>query len=103
MQRFGNFVFRIVNDAALRSFHSLVREWLPQGRKEGRYWVALNPMRADKSLGSFKINLETGQWADFATGDCGGDPVSLFAYLHRSPNQYDAARRLGENLGAYYD
>ena len=27
------------------------------------------------------INLRTGRWTDFATGDGGGDPVSLAAYL----------------------
>ena len=31
-----------------------------------REYVALNPTRADKRAGSFKINLQTGRWADFA-------------------------------------
>ena len=46
---------------------------------EGHEYVARNPTRADRRPGSFKINLRTGRWADFATGDKGGDPVSLAA------------------------
>jgi hypothetical protein len=64
----------------------------------GAEYVALNPTRADKRLGSFRINLGTGRWADFATGDAGGDPVSLYAYLH-DLRQIDAARRLAVRLG----
>ena len=44
-------------------------------------YVALNPTRNDRRPGSFKINIRTGRWCDFATGDRGGDPVSLVAYL----------------------
>ena len=44
------------------------------------------------------MNLRTGRWADFATGDRGGDPVSLAAYLH-GLGQYKAARKLAEMLG----
>ena len=59
----------------------LVREWLPDGEKQGNEWVSTNPTRADQSPGSFKVNLNTGLWKDFATGDAGGDLVSLWAYL----------------------
>jgi len=59
--------------------------------------VALNPRRHDRSPGSFKVNLRTGRWADFATGDKGGDPVSLAAYLFNL-SQADAARRLAAML-----
>ena len=41
----------------------------------------MNPTRPDRRAGSFKVNLRTGRWADFATGDKGGDAVSLAAYL----------------------
>ena len=43
----------------------------------------LVPRRADHRKGSFKINLTTGRWSDFATGDAGGDLVSLAAYRGR--------------------
>ncbi len=76
----------------------LLAEWLPDGRRMGREWVALNPTRPDRSLGSFRINLETGLWADFATGDKGGDAISLFAYLN-GLQQGQAARELAKRLG----
>ncbi len=61
-------------------------------------WTARNPRRADTHAGSFRINLRTGRWADFATGDKGGDPVSLAAYLH-GLSQIEAARRLAGMFG----
>lgn len=64
-----------------------VRSWLPQGRQEGDEWVAINPVRpGDKSLGSFRFNMVTGLWSDFADNgneSSGSDAVSLYAYLHR--------------------
>ncbi|HGW5373316.1 hypothetical protein ACEOH9_10290 [Pseudomonas aeruginosa] len=47
--------------------------------------------------------LADGRWHDFATGDGGGDLVSLTAYLwgvHQSDAARDLARRLGLHLGA---
>jgi hypothetical protein len=55
-------------------------------------------MRADRHAGSFKVNLRTGRWADFATGDRGGDPVSLVAYLE-GVTQGEAARLVSVMLG----
>ena len=77
---------------------NLVRTWCPQGRMAGHEWQALNPTRPDKNLGSFSVNVRTGKWADFATGDKGGDPVSLAAYIFRT-SQADAARALAAALG----
>jgi hypothetical protein len=60
--------------------------------------VALNPRRVDRSLGSFKVNRFNGKWCDFATGDKGGDPISLVAYVE-GITQGEAARRLARMLG----
>ena len=49
-------------------------------------------------LGSFKVNRYNGRWADFATGDKGGDPISLVAYLG-NVSQGEAARLLARMLG----
>jgi hypothetical protein len=76
----------------------VVAAFLPDGRREGQEWVARNPRRPDKTLGSFKVNLATGRWADFASGDKGGDLVGLVAYL-QGLSQRDAAIRLAEALG----
>jgi hypothetical protein len=90
--------FAAVNAAALRVLPDLLHRWTPDGHARGHEWIARNPRRADTNQGSFSINLRTGRWADFATGDRGGDPVSLAAYLHNL-SQLDAARRLAEMLG----
>lgn len=63
---------------------------LPGGTLENREYVVLNPTRPDKNLGSFRINVCTGKWADFATGDKGGDFISLFAYV-KGISQTEAA------------
>lgn len=90
--------FEDVNAAALAALPALLERWLAQGRRDGREYVALNPTRPDRHLGSFRINMATGRWADFATGDKGGDPVSLAAYLF-GLGQAEAARRLAAMLG----
>lgn len=89
--------FGKVNAAAISALPSLLDRWLPGGRREGREYVARNPRRADRTAGSFRINMTTGRWADFATGDTGGDPISLAAYLF-DLSQFDAARRLAAML-----
>ena len=90
--------FDRVNAAALANIGSLLGAFLPDGRREGGEWSARNPLRPDRKPGSFKVNLSTGRWSDFATGDAGGDLVSLVAYL-RGLNQRQAAIRLAESLG----
>src|SRR3712207_4784016 len=90
--------FPKLNRAALQFLPALCRRGLPDGRRQGNEWVARNPRRNDRRAGSFKINLKTGRWADFATGDRGGDVVSLAAYLG-GLRQGEAARALTEMLG----
>src|SRR5215469_17974698 len=91
--------FKGLAAAALASAKSLLHEWLPGGRFEGREYVALNPTRNDRALGSFKIHWQTGEWADFADPNAkGGDLISLFAYIN-SLDQGPAARQIAERLG----
>ena len=85
---------------ALARLPSLVEAWLPEGRWSGREYqvgdLDGNPGR------SLSINTDTGAWADFASGAVGGDPVSLYAAIHRmngSTPQLDAARALAEEMG----
>lgn len=75
---------------------SMVPQWLPDGRRNGAEWVARNPTRSDQTPGSFSVNLRTCKWADFATGDSGGDLVSLYAYLYHGGDNGKAARELAE-------
>jgi hypothetical protein len=73
----GRIDFAAINRAALKRLPDILARWLPGGRREGREYVVGNPKRHDQLPGSFKINRDTGRWADFATGDKGGDPISL--------------------------
>ncbi|WP_315701861.1 MULTISPECIES: hypothetical protein [unclassified Bradyrhizobium] len=88
----------MIGEAAARQAEPIVQRWLPDGRRDGHEWVARNPTRADLRPGSFKVNLRTGAWGDFATNDRGGDLISLAAYLFRL-SQGEAARRVAEMLG----
>ena len=90
--------FRRIADAALGRAALIVIRWLPDGRREGAEWVCRNPTRDDRRRGSFKVNVATGKWGDFATGDQGGDLVSLAAYLFKL-SQPDAALKVADMIG----
>ena len=94
----GSIDFGYINRVALGALPQLLAKWLPRGRREGVEYVALNPTRADRHLGSFRVNLRSGKWADFAYGAGGGDVVSLAAYLG-GIGQREAAERLAHILG----
>ena len=93
--------FVAIKRAALQHALLLLSEWLPHGHFEGDEYVACNPTRADKNPGSFKVNLNSGFWSDFATDDKGGDLISLFAYL-KDLNQLSAAREVSKILGLHF-
>lgn len=88
-----------INRAALANVTTLLARWLPDGKPHGGEWVARNPRRSDRRLGSFKVNISTGRWADFATGDRGRDLIALAAFLHCGDDQAQAARQMAEMLG----
>ena len=44
------------------------------------------------------VNTHTGQWSDFATGDSGGDLISLYAYCFTNGNQGEAMKAVAERL-----
>jgi DNA primase len=94
----GPIDFAEINRAALSAFPAVLARLLPEGKRVGAELVALNPRRADRRLGSFKVNRYNGRWADFATGAKGGDPISLVAYL-AGVSQSEAARLLAQMLG----
>lgn len=90
--------FDDIKGAALSRAEALLPQWLPEGKREGHEWVALNPTRADGRLGSFKVNISTGKWKDFATQNSGRDMISLYGYLHGLKNG-EAAKRLAADFG----
>jgi hypothetical protein len=87
-----------IAEAALSSSERLLRDWLPDGKRRGAEWVARNPTRGDRRPGSFAVNLNSGQWADFATGEAGADLINLRAYLDGT-RQGEAAATVAADLG----
>lgn len=90
--------FPRIADAALTAFDRVMTAVGLTGKRQGHEFLPLNPRRSDTRPGSFSINTTNGQWGDFASGDKGGDLVSLAAYC-RNESQANAARWLAELLG----
>ncbi len=97
-ERRGRLDFDAINRAGLASLPTLLRRSLPDGHLVGREFTARTPRRAVRRPGSFKVNVSTGKWADFACDAKGGDVVSLAAYLSGA-GQAEAARALADMLG----
>lgn len=94
MHQFKNKIdFQEVKRAAQGYEGALLRRILPHAIRQGAEYVSLNPTRHDRNLGSFRINAHTYRWADFATGDKGGDIISLWAYI-RQVSQLKAAQEI---------
>ena len=91
--------FAAINRAARTRAEEVCRRLLPGGARHGKDWAAGDLSgAAGKSL---RVRLEgerAGAWIDRATGDRGGDFVSLAAAVARIP-QAEAARRLAQMLG----
>jgi hypothetical protein len=90
--------FAEINRAILADYPGFLQRWIPGGRFTGCEYVPVNPKRHDRRAGSFKINWRTGKWSDFATGDGGTTPLSLYAYLTGLPYA-QAGFSLAEKLG----
>lgn len=75
--------FADVKAASQKDIERVLAHWLPNGKRVdgGKEYTAHNPTRTDKRAGSLKVNLNKGTWADFATGDKGGDLIDLVRYL----------------------
>jgi hypothetical protein len=86
--------FDAINRRALSSIKAVLGRVLPGGRVESGEYVARNPRRSDKSLGSFKVNLRSGRWADFAEDDPTAlrQPPRLATRLKPQNGYYEAGR-----------
>lgn len=87
--------FASLKNTLLNRSEQLVERWLPGGQKSGHEWTCGN-LAGEKGT-SCSVNLNTGAWADFATGDKGGDLISLYAAIH-GLQMIDAAKQLIEEL-----
>lgn len=90
--------FARIARVALDASERLLARWLPDGKRVNGEWQAKNPTRDDRHAGSFSVSITKGAWSDFATGDKGGDLISLYAYLH-SLSMVDAAKEVAGQLG----
>lgn len=69
-----------------RNVEALASALLPQGKRNGAWWMACNPRRGEKkpSLGVGIGGAAPGAWKDFG-GDAKGDVLDLIAYLNDFP------------------
>jgi hypothetical protein len=91
--------FAAINSAALARLPEVLARLLPGGRAVGPEWHA-GSLRGDPG-DSLRVRMRgerAGRWADFATGEKGGDPVSLAAAVART-RQIEGARQLARMLG----
>jgi putative DNA primase/helicase len=87
---------KAVAAAALPVLPALCQRWLPGGRLEGKEWT-VGSLRGEPGR-SLRVNVRSGRWCDFSTGERGGDAVSLAAAV-AGCSQIEAARRLAAMLG----
>lgn len=88
--------FAGLSESLLDRAGTLVPQWLDGGKKVGKNWMCGGfEGGPGRSLG---VNLDTGAWGEFATGDKGGDLISLYAAIHNL-SQIEAARQIMRDFG----
>lgn len=85
-----------IAQAALSQARTLLPAWLPGGKWDGREWRCGDLSGAPGK--SFGCNADSGRWSDFASGESGGDLVSLYAAIH-GVGQGEAAFGVAVELG----
>jgi putative DNA primase/helicase len=74
---------------------------------KGRDYVVRNPRRNDRSVGSFRIDIKTARFYDFASKDRGGDFIDLVAFVEccdlltagrRCEERMPVARKMGKMI-----
>lgn len=65
----------------------------PDAYLDGEEYWTRNPLRGDSSVGSFSINVNTGLWSDFASGDK-GDLIGLLVDSGRVSSKVKAAEMI---------
>lgn len=90
-------IFREVNQRIAANAEQYLCNWFPDGTMRRKYYHCKNVERGEKTA-SMLVNLSSGYWKDLASGDKGGDFVSLYAYKQML-EQKEAAEQLALNLG----
>lgn len=73
---------------------------LEDGRVDGIHWLCRNPQRADRTIGSFVVDLggkAPGRFKDFAS-DEGGDVIDLVSYCLAGPGRYKEREARGQAI-----
>lgn len=90
--------FQTTDEQALRYAEDVLAELIPDGELVGEEYTALNPTRDDAELGSFKFNVCTGLWSDFAAEDSGVGFISYTQYVCQLDSPAEAAWKLADIL-----
>jgi len=83
--------FNAIAADLLGQARSLLPQWFPAGKFRGREFLVGN-LAGDEG-DSLSINADTGCWADFASGEKGGDLIALYAAM-KGVGQAEAAKEL---------
>ncbi|OPX89039.1 MAG: hypothetical protein A4E53_01647 [Pelotomaculum sp. PtaB.Bin104] len=87
--------FKALNSALLPNADLLLSEFLPGGKVIGQEYTCAS---LQGGVGqSCRINVRTGLWSDFATGESGGDIISLYAKI-KGVSQVDSAQYLASRV-----
>lgn len=76
--------FQLIKQQYKQNPIAILKRLVGDGKIEGGDYVALNPKRNDHKLGSFRIDIASGRFHDFATGDSGGSIIDLAAFVYGS-------------------
>ena len=79
--------FARINQSALAAFPAVLARILPGGKAIGRELVALNPRRADRNVGSFKVRPLTDRPESGRPIDSGLRPVTRMTLGQLSRSQ----------------
>jgi DNA primase len=66
----SNIIAQIKERLTPARIEALCRDWLPEGKRQGAWWVCRTPWRDDRTP-SLGVSLTTGHWHDFGKGDSG--------------------------------
>ncbi|MES3016185.1 MAG: hypothetical protein V4721_00335 [Bacteroidota bacterium] len=96
----SNIDFSFISRQALANAMSILQRLFPSGRMDGPNEFRVGGLDGHKASGkgSLSVNINTGKWADFATGQSGGDLVSLLA-ARDGMSQKDAADEMLQLIG----
>ena len=92
----SNVDFSLIARQALSRSKDILVRLFPRGKFQGKEFV-VGSLQGDPGT-SLSINIDTGKWCDFSTGDKGGDLISLLAARDRM-SQKDAAEEMSLIMG----